>query len=1720
MNWNLYRKALKTRPGAPFAVAAGVALALSGKPALGAAPLPTGGVITSGAGSIRQTGSTLTVNQSSQALVANWQSFDIGVGKSVNFQQPNSSSVALNRVIGPDASFIYGSLTANGKIFLVNPNGVLFAPSGQVSVGSLVVSSLDISTEDFATGHYRFSQGSGASGAVTNEGTIQAGSVVLIGPQVTNSGSISTPGGNTTLAAGQQVTVQLLPDGLMTAQVDVAAANAQIQNHGRIEADGGSVSLLAGRADAVVDTLINTDGVVEAHSIRNENGQVYLDGGAGGTVTVSGAVDVSGTGPGARGGSVTVLGKNVGLMAGATVNASGDAGGGTVLIGGNWQGSGSQQAQTTYMDAGATIAADAAGSGNGGEVVLWSNDHTAFLGQISARGGALGGHGGEVETSSRGTLVFDPAEPVDTRAPNGDRGTLLLDPLNISIVSGTGGSTSAAVDALPATVNGTITDGELSTELASSNVVLTAANTISDTSGINVTGSGSLTMNAANITLTGKYSVSGGMALNITGTGSLTGNGFTGSGAVAVTGGSWNISESAMQGVFSATNATVSIGNINAVSSATFTGSTLNLGPGGSYTFGSQLTLDNTAVNVDCGFCGDSYTSVHSPVGMIGNNSVTMGGNQYQQGLTFMDGFVGSGNVTLATTSGYRSLLDVYGPMANFSGTITASTTNAQPYWVQINSPDGWGTGTLDVTGGNVSVNYEYNTDFRLPYYGSSAAVNEPTAKLIVSGGTFTTGANMTIGAVSGAAAGTIDLLSDTSTASTLTTGLLNDSSDLFAGIITGPGNFIKTGTGTQILTGNNTYTGTTTVSGGTLQVGNGGTTGTLGTGVVADNGNLVFDRSDTVNLSTMAANAAGITGTGNVSALIGGGFTVDRPIALTGAGSGILLEAGDGVPAGNASGGDVTLSVPISTTSSGTVTIFSGNANTAALDAQVSGANGPTRYKSYDAAASATSGAVAGTRNYYYREDPVLSVSGITASKTYDGLVDATAVLDGSAATVTGAIEGDSVSYTNLFGASASFGTAHVGSNIALNASFAGATGTNTAGGVNWAVSGYSIASYSADSGTITPRPITVAIDPVNKTYDGLTDTTSMLGAPAGFAGNDSATGVSGFQLAFGNPNVGTRDVVASGTGSLVGFTGAASGNGSGVGAGNEVAGLASDYIILTPSPASAVISPALLTITANNDAKIVTQTDSPGYNGVSYSGFVDGQGSSVLTGTLSITRSNAGVETAGTYSGVLVPAGLSSSNYAITYVNGAYQILPAQELLVSVTNVTNAYGTSPAYAVTSAQYLAANGTTIHNLTETAQSGNTYTFSDGVGGTVTFTVTPQGAITSDAGYLAVGNYALGGANTSIAGNNFGSLDFIGNQTVTPIGLTPVPSAGVSKVYDGTDSMTGLSIGLDGLLAGDAVGANASGAFSTKDAGANLGYDINGIALSGADAGDYYLTAGSFAGNNGVITPKPITVSGVSANSKVYDGTTADTLTTAGSVLDGVISGDSVSLDASSYSALFANRNVGSDKPVTVTGLALSGAEAEDYTLAAPTGLTASITPRTFVITAAPNTKPFDGTTTAAGVPSVSGSLAPGDSFGTLAEAYTSPAVGSGITMVPVASVDDGNGGLNYTLEFVDSNTGTIRLSALWTPGGGGQGGGAGSVGGQSAAGLSEPLAGQWGKGDWRWHCADRRWRVKRGRRNKAAAVAPKDCFDRLGRKGILELSGAGMRLPPGLDAP
>jgi filamentous hemagglutinin family protein len=265
--------------------------------------LPTNGAVSAGNANITAGIGSMTINQSSQNAAINWQSFGIGAGEAVSFIQPNSSAITLNRVLGSDPSHILGSLSANGNVFLINPNGVIFGQGAQINVGGLVASTQNITDSDFMAGRFKFSGTSTAS--IINQGTITArdgGYVALLGANVSNEGMIAAKLGTVALAAGEAATLDVAGDGLLNVTIDQGAVNALAENGGLIRADGGQVLMTTQAAGNLLNTVVNNIGVIQAQTIENHNGVIKLLGDMGsGTVNVGGTLDASAPNGGSSG---------------------------------------------------------------------------------------------------------------------------------------------------------------------------------------------------------------------------------------------------------------------------------------------------------------------------------------------------------------------------------------------------------------------------------------------------------------------------------------------------------------------------------------------------------------------------------------------------------------------------------------------------------------------------------------------------------------------------------------------------------------------------------------------------------------------------------------------------------------------------------------------------------------------------------------------------------------------------------------------------------------------------------------------------------------------------------------------------------------------------------------------------------------------------------------------------------------------------------------------------------------------------------------------------------------------------------------------------------------------------------------------------------------------------------------------------------------------------
>jgi filamentous hemagglutinin family protein len=386
---------------------------------------PTGGQVVGGSATIHNVGPNGTViNQASQNAIINWQQFNVGANQYVQFVQPNSSSVVLNRVIGGNASQIFGDIRANGQVFLVNSNGIYFAPGASLDAQGVVASTLDIDNSDFMAGRYVFSKAAGSDSAgVDNQGQIHVGRggyVVLAGDYAQNQGSIDAQFGKVYLAAGNAATLTLDGQQLISYTVDSATLSrlAGVNNSGEITALGGSVVMTADVANALTATAVNNTGVISARSVSDHGGEIVLEA-TGGDIYNSGKLDASAAQAGVAGGTVVLHADGRTELAPASnIDTSGDG-------------------------------------AKGGFIDLSGHD-------LRVRGFVTAGKGGEI----------------------------LLDPANINIIAG---NVSGAGAGATNSVGTGFIEGKLD---AGSNVTILASNQIKNTTGtdITATGSGNLTL--------------------------------------------------------------------------------------------------------------------------------------------------------------------------------------------------------------------------------------------------------------------------------------------------------------------------------------------------------------------------------------------------------------------------------------------------------------------------------------------------------------------------------------------------------------------------------------------------------------------------------------------------------------------------------------------------------------------------------------------------------------------------------------------------------------------------------------------------------------------------------------------------------------------------------------------------------------------------------------------------------------------------------------------------------------------------------------------------------------------------------------------------------------------------------------------------------------------------------------------------------------------------
>ena len=371
------------------------AIALVASPAVHANPL--GGAVTTGSASISTSSNKTNVDQKSEDVVIDWSSFNVGAGQTTQFVQPNAQAIAVNRVGGVNVSQILGTLDANGRVVLIDGNGVLFGKGAQVNVGSLIATSTDGSDADVLSG--KFTQAGNQNARIVNQGQIavvSGGVVALVAPNVTNTGTVNAKLGTVALGAANKFTVDFTGDGLVSfaAQGDVNA-RASAVNSGLLS--GANVSLTAHAANGIATGIVNMSGIIQAQGVQNVGGTIILDAGNG-TLTTTGTLNAAGA---TGGGQIETSGN--------AVNISGTVTGGE---GGLWK----VDPEDLTIDSTAATTID--GALNGGTSVL----EQTTSGAANGTGNQTSGEGdinvdSALSWNSTATLTLDSYHSINIDAP-------------------------------------------------------------------------------------------------------------------------------------------------------------------------------------------------------------------------------------------------------------------------------------------------------------------------------------------------------------------------------------------------------------------------------------------------------------------------------------------------------------------------------------------------------------------------------------------------------------------------------------------------------------------------------------------------------------------------------------------------------------------------------------------------------------------------------------------------------------------------------------------------------------------------------------------------------------------------------------------------------------------------------------------------------------------------------------------------------------------------------------------------------------------------------------------------------------------------------------------------------------------------------------------------------------------------------------------------------
>jgi len=954
--------------------------------------LPTGGSIASGNITINQTDpGKLIINQTTNQGIINWQSFNVGTKSSVHFNTPGASAGVLNNISG-GTSTILGSIFSNGRLFFTNPSGIIFGPGSQVKAEGLVATAMRISNQDFLNQNYNFTNNQIAS--LQNEGDLQAQYVALIAPQVSNKGTITTNVA-TLIAAGDDVKLAISDSNRLSVNINPSKIKTLSSNEGVIKSENGTVSIQANVAQELIEQTINAPR--SADSLISENGviklisnsgsikakKVNLSSGPLGGTEIAGTIDASSN---AKGGDIEITGKEIQIKSNSKLLATGDTGGGNILVGGDWQGSnGILQATYTTVEKDSLIDVSSLGVGDGGKIVVWSdvnnfNSKTIANGNLYAKANI--GNGGNIETSGY-TIDIENVNP-NTIATHGQAGNYLIDPYNYQISSSDWSNINTVLSSSDIIIttagttygtnygrsNGSNLSGRIEfqpydfsyTGSRAALLTLTAENNVEINSNITATNAAlSITANADYVFGTGNLNLkngtftvnnsannselysgvlsnlsltkSGSGTLTLSGTNTYSGNTTVSAGTLSVTGllgsgtYSGNISNSGTLAMGSGSNQTLS-GVISGTGALTKSGAgTLTLSGNNTYTGNTTVSAGKLSLSVPSSSSARHYSPSYSiSSGAILEYNTPSGTVNYSDGNVT---YSGQGTIKKVGAGQIQ-----WGQMA-----ATFALDSGSLIDVQEGTFVGGSSGNEVWTNNRSSLNIASGASF----LGVEAPI---VIDALTGAGTLSTGlqnwqnASVTMG-INNTQAGTYNSLGS----ATFSGSIINSENS-----ISHPGKIIKSGSGTQTLSGTNNYSGNTTVSAGTLAV-----TGTLGSGTysgnISNSGTLAMGSGSNQTLSGV------VSGTG----------------ALTKSGNGTLTLSGNNTYSGNTTVSAGTLSVT-GLLGSGT---YSGNISNSGTLAMGSGSN------------QTLSGVVSGTGALTKSGNGTLTLSG---NNTYSGNTTASA--------------------------------------------------------------------------------------------------------------------------------------------------------------------------------------------------------------------------------------------------------------------------------------------------------------------------------------------------------------------------------------------------------------------------------------------------------------------------------------------------------------------------------------------------------------------------------------------------------------------------------------------------------------------------------------------------------------------------------------------------------